>query len=79
MRLHIKTKGFRLHLLLPTGLVLSRLGLAITLRACRRYVTLPPQRRSEVLRLLGVLRQQCRGLTVVEIRTQDGEEIRLSL
>lgn len=78
MRLHIKAKGFRLRLLLPTRLVLSRLGLAITLRACRRYVTLPSQKRSEVLRLLGGLRRQCRGLTLVAIRTQDGEEIRLT-
>ena len=79
MRLHIKTKDFRLHLLLPTWLVLSKPGLTIALWACRRYVTLPPQKRSEVLRLLGGLRRQCRGLTLVDIRTQDGEEIRLSL
>lgn len=41
MRLHIKTKDFRLHLLLPTWLILSKPGLTIALWACRRYVTLP--------------------------------------
>ena len=46
MRLHIKTKDFRLHLLLPTWLILSKPGLTIALWACRRYVTLPPHRRA---------------------------------
>ena len=71
MRLHIKTKAFRLHLLLPTWLILSKPG--------RRYVTLPPHRRAEVFRLTRRLRRQCRGVSLVDIHTQDGDEIRLTL
>lgn len=79
MRLHIKTKDFHLRLLLPTWLVLSRPCLTIALWACRRYVTLPPHRRSEAFRLVRRLRRQCRGITLVDIRTHDGEEIHVKL
>ena len=76
MRLHIKTKDFRLHLLLPTWLVLSKPGLTIALWACRRYVTLPPHRRAEVFRLTRRLGRQSGGVSLVVIHTKDGEEIR---
>lgn len=79
MRLHIKTRDFHLGLILPTRLVLSRPGLALALWACRRYVTLPPPQRTELFRLLRLSRRQCRGVTLVEICTHDGEEIRLRL
>lgn len=79
MRLTIKTGHFRLYLMLPTCLVLNRLALAIALRALRPYVTLPPERRPELLRQLRRVRRQCRGLPLVDIRTAEGEKILLRL
>lgn len=79
MRLNINTKDVRLHLRLPTWLVLSRPGLTIALWACRRYVTVPPHRRQELFRLARRLRRQCHGVSLVDIHTQDGEEIRFTL
>lgn len=79
MRLLIKTERFRLHIILPTCLVLNKLTLTIALWAARSYVTLPTERRTKFFRQLRTLRKQCRGLPVAEIRTASGEEILLRL
>lgn len=79
MRLHIKTGRFRLHLVLPTCLILNRLALTIALRAARPYVSLSPEGRGELLRLMRFCRQQYRGLCLVDIRTSQGEQIFLRL
>ena len=77
MRLHIKTKDFRLHLILPTALVLNRLTFSIGLLALRSRLSLQPGARHELYRQLCQLRRLCRHNTLVEIRTHDGEEILL--
>ena len=79
MRLYIKTNRFRLHLVLPTCLILNRLALTIALRAARPYVSLPPEGRGKLMRLMRLCRQQCRGLCLVDIRTSQGEQIFLRL
>lgn len=79
MLVKIHTKEFKGTFYLPNTLLFNRLGLSIALMASQKYVKVSETGKEALLAQLKRYRKQFKGLTLVEVKTSEGEEILVKL
>ena len=79
MKVKIKTKEIRITLYFPTSLVLNYFGVSIGLYMAKKYVSIADVEKSEIVKQLKQCKKQYKKLTLVEVRTSEGEEVEVTL
>lgn len=85
MKVKINTKNTKINLWVPTSLILNNFSFSIVIyilknhNIARNYIKLSKEKKKDILKLLKKYRKQYKGLTLVEVKTKEGENILITL
>lgn len=79
MKVTIHTKECRSTVYLPTTIVASRGVMRLVFYFSRRYIVFNKEQQQVLRKQIRASRKQLKGMPLIEIYTQEGEEIRITL
>lgn len=79
MKVKIKTQDFRLRLYLPNVICLNSIGIKILLCYIQNYIEVSDIQKKELIRCMKICRRKCKGVTLIEVHSVEGDEIMVSL
>lgn len=79
MRVKIDSDDCHMTFRLPTTLVLSRLTVTILEKVFKERINLLPENNEAFFRQLRVCRKYCRGITIVDIESSNGDKVKISM
>ena len=85
MKVKINTKDTKINICIPTFLVLNNFSFSILMYVLsnqsieKKYIKCLEDQKEKILKLMKMCRKQYKGLTIVDIKTSEGEKILITL
>ncbi len=85
MKVKINTKDTKINIYIPTFLVLNNFSFSILMYVLsnqsieKKYIKCLEDQKEKILKLMKMCRKQYKGLTIVDIKTSEGEKILITL
>lgn len=85
MKVKINTKDTKINIYIPTFLVLNNFSFSILMYVLsnqsisKEYIKCLEDQKEKILKLMKMCRKQYKGLTIVDIKTSEGEKILITL